>query len=75
MTRPPDRVEVLAGVTNISAQIRDVARKANAAGIEGFLIADIETGLDTELAKTGQWKVFITITYQEKPDATEKEKR
>lgn len=65
MTRPPDRVEVIAGVTNISAQIRDVARLANSAGLDGFEVADIETGLDTELAKVGEWRVYITISYQD----------
>lgn len=88
MTRPPDRVEVIAGVTNISAQIRDVARLANAAGLDGFEVAGVEIGIDREslaeslsLARELDFlrmespRVYITISYQEKPDATEKEKR
>lgn len=71
MTRPPDRVEMLGGVTHQPAELREVARLANLAGLDGFEVAGIEIGIDREAALKGEWRTYITISYKEKQDATE----
>lgn len=73
MTRPPDRVEMLPGVVHLPAEFREVARLANLAGRDGFEVADLEIGMDVEADLKGERHVYLTISYKEKPDATEKE--
>lgn len=70
MTRPPDRVEMLTGIVHLPAEFREVARFANAAGRDGFEVADVETGVDLKaFVESNDLRTYITITYKEKPDA------
>ena len=48
-----DRVEMQGGVVHLPAEFREVARLANAAGLEGLEFVDAEFGLDVAAAMAG----------------------
>jgi hypothetical protein len=49
--RPPDEIEMKAGIVHLPDEFRQVARAANAAGLAGFEVADVEYGMDTAAAR------------------------
>lgn len=70
MSRPFDHIEMLGGAVDEFRRIREVARLANLAGLDGYQVADIDIGnFDREAALTGDWRVYITISYKEKGGA------
>jgi len=68
-----ERVRVPAGIVNLPTVFREIAKKANAFGLQGFEVLDVEYGLDIQKAKryllAGQEvppdvPVYVTITYR-----------
>jgi len=45
-----ERLEVPAGVANLPGFLRDLARQANRAGLEGYELIEAEYGLDVDEA-------------------------
>jgi hypothetical protein len=45
-----DRVDLQGGVVHLPAEYREVARKANQAGLEGYQYVDLEYGIDLQAA-------------------------
>jgi hypothetical protein len=69
MTRPPDRIPMLGGVVYELVQLREVARLANLAGIEGYRVENVTTAMDIARYQShGELRSYITITYREKPE-------
>jgi hypothetical protein len=50
-TTRTERVEMKGGVVNLPAEFREVARRANRAGLEGYEMVDAEIGIDIEEAQ------------------------
>lgn len=60
-----DRVELKGGVVHLPAEFREVAQKANLAGLEGWRISDVEYGLDIARSLAADSPcVRVQITYQ-----------
>jgi hypothetical protein len=49
--RPPDEIEINPGMVSLPEEFRQVARSANAAGLAGFEIENVDYGIDTVAAR------------------------
>jgi hypothetical protein len=49
--RPPDEIEVKPGVVHLPKQFYQVAKAANAAGLAGFEVYDLDFGVDRDAAR------------------------
>jgi hypothetical protein len=73
--RPPDRIELLGGMVHWPETLREVARAANAAGLAGHKVADVDCGIDMATLKASvkanpdalkhDWPARIEITYED----------
>jgi len=78
-----DRIEMKGGVVNLPAEFREVALRANLAGVEGYELADAEMGVDIEEARrilaqpslgarmdamSDGLKSYVTLTYRKKKE-------
>jgi len=67
--RDPDEIEVHGGITHLPAEFREVAKKANAAGLAGYEVVQTEIGTDWEsIARIElyrrEFRTRIQITYR-----------
>jgi len=65
----PDEIEMQGGITHLPAEFREVAKKANAAGLAGFEVVGTEIGTDWESIEhielyRREFRTRIQITYR-----------
>lgn len=75
VARLPDRVDLAGGATHWPETLRKVARAANAAGLAGHQVADVEIGIDMpsreDFIAGVEIKSRIEITYRATPQPNE----
>lgn len=60
-----DRVELHAGIVHLPAEVREVARLANQAGLEGYRFVNADFGMHTDLDDPELlWTSHVELTYE-----------
>lgn len=61
-----DRIVLQPGTVHLPAEFREVAEKANKAGLEGYAVQDVFYGIDVDQARQGVDSIesCVSITYQ-----------